>query len=338
MKKWLIVLLLGAFSMAKAEDFTWIEKSKEMVYNFDAQGVQQVNVTNQFGNVRVVHWERKTIRVNVKVKANAINDQLIDQYLESVKIHNVVKAGTLHLQTLMSSTALAQNKHRRNSSCTVDYLIYMPQGTKLQVDNSFGDIHLPAFRAPLEVSLQHGTLKASSINNVHSQVNIKFSTASINELVGGSIVSSNSNLNIQLLKNAEIQFEKGILKAGNLENSTAKLKYAKSVFNNLSEQVVLDVYYTTDLKLGHINKDLKTLLINTTYSDIQLPDFIGVLEVQSKNGQVYLGQGVEFKSVHLKSADLEPKYKQFNAVIGPAQVQPNKVIIKAVNADVKVRN
>ncbi len=329
MKKWFVFILLGTFTAAKGE--VLIEKSKDIVLTFDAKGVQEVNVKNQFGNVRVVHWEKKSIRVSVKVKANAVNTQLIDQYLESVKIKNEVKNKTLHLQTLMATTAMAQKKNRRNSYCTVDYLIYMPPGTRLQVDNSFGDIFLPAFNAPLEVSLQHGKLQAPLINNVHSTVNMKFSTASINELVGGSIVSSNSNLNIQLLKNADIQFEKGVLKAENLENTKAKLKYAKSVFNNLSEQVVLDVYYTTD-------KDLKTLQINTTYSDIQLPDFIGVLEVQSKNGQVYVGQGVEFKTVNLKVNDSLQKFKHFNAVIGPAQVQPNKVIIRAVNADVKVKN
>jgi hypothetical protein len=338
MKKWLILVFLGTFLNLQAESLPWIEKSKDIFLNFDASGVLKVNVTNQFGNVRVVHWNRKSIKVNVKIKANATSNSLIDKYLENVKITNEVKDKILFLNTHMSPSVRAGTKDRSKSYCTVDYLIYMPQGTKLQVDNSFGDIFLPEFRAPLVVSLQHGNLQAPLINNVNSQVNIKFSTACIDELVGGCIVSTNSNLNVQVLKNANLQVERGMIRAESLENTKAKLKYAKTIFNNLSEQVELDVYYSTDLKLGNIDKDLKSLLINTTYSDIQLPDFIGVLEVQSKNGQVFFGQGVEFKTFNQKVADSLQKYKHVNAVIGPTQVQPNKVIIKAVNADVKLRN
>lgn len=336
MRKVICLFLVLSAGTAWAEPGTWIEKVKQFNLSFDAKNIVQVNVTNQFGNVKVVHWDKKTIKVDVTVKANAVNNTLIERYLDNIDIKNNVKNNVLVLHTWIGSSALIQTRDRKTSYCTVDYVIYMPDHINLQVNNSFGDVELPAFYAPLQVSVQHGNLKAPVINNTHSNVTMRFSTAQIRELVGATLHSVNSNVRIYTARNADLNCEKGVLIAENLENIKGFLKYSKSYLNNLGEEIELNVSFTNDLKLGNLNQDLKKLLINTNYSDIQIPSFNGVLNVQTTNGQFFLGQGVDAKVKKDASRGSE-NTRYFNAVIGEDDTPKRVIIIKANNGDVKVR-
>lgn len=334
MKKVICLVLVLAAKFAFAETQGWIEKVKQFNLSFDARNIVQVNVTNQFGNVKVVHWEKKSIRAEVTVRANAVNNTLIDRYLDNIDIKNNVKNGVVVLQTWMGNSALIQARDRKTSYCTVDYIIYMPDNINLQVNNSFGDVELPEFYAPLQVSVQHGNLKAPVINNTNSQVTMRFSTAQIRELVGATLNSVNSTVRISTAKNVDLNCEKGVLVADNLENIKGFLKYSKSFLNNLGEEIELNISFTNDLKLGNLNQDLKKLLIQTNYSDIQLPSFSGFLDVQTTNGQFFVGQGVDARVKKDKSSD---NTRYFNAVIGEDDTPKKVVIIKANNGDVKIR-
>ena len=331
---WLLTLsALPSF----AGNESWIEKIKQYNLSFDARDIVQVNVTNQFGNVKVLHWDKKTVKVDVTVKANAVNNTLIDRYIDNIDIKNSVKNKVLLLETWMGNSALVQARDRRNSYCTVDYVIYMPEHIQLQVSNSFGNVELPAFYAPLTVNVQHGTLKVPVINNTSSQVNMRFSTAQISELVGATLHSVNSNVTINTVKNADLSCEKGVLVAEHLENTKGSLKYSKSFLNNLALEIELDVSFTNDLQLGRLNGDLKKLMINTNYSDIQLPSFNGFLNVQTTNGQFFVGQGVDAKvKKDMRKSTENTRY--FNAVIGEDDTPKKVIIIKANNGDVRIRN
>jgi|GEM_PF-1112905 len=336
MKKVICLILIFSAKVAMANPGHWIEKIKHFNLSFDARNLVQVNVTNQFGNVKVMHWNKNTVKVEVTVKANAVNNTLINRYLDNIDIKNNVKNNVLILHTWMGNSALVQARDRKTSYCTVDYVIYMPDHINLHVNNSFGDVELPEFYAPLQVSVQHGNLKAPVINNTHSNVTMKFSTAQIRELVGATLNSVNSNVKIYTAKNADLNCEKGVLVAENLENIKGFLKYSKSYLNNLGEEIELNVSFTNDLKLGNLNEDLKKLMINTNYSDIQIPYFNGVLNVQTTNGQFFLAQGVDTK-VRKDVSKASEKTRYFNAVIGEDDTPKRVIIIKANNGDVKIK-
>lgn len=102
--------------------------------------------------------------------------------------------------------------------------------------------------------------------------------------------------------------------------------------------IELDVAYTTDFRLGNLNKNLKQLKINTTYSDIQLADFNGLLNVITTNGQVYLGQGVKAKALPPPAPMVPPakNVQVYKALIG--KESDKVVIINANHSNVKVKN
>lgn len=336
MKKVICLILILYANAAVAGPESWIEKIKQFNLSFDAKNISQVNITNKFGDVKVVHWDKKTIKVDVTVKANAINTTLINRYLDNIDIKNNVKNNVLVLHTWMSNSALVQSRDSKTSYCTVDYIIYMPNHINLQVTNCFGDVELPDFYAPLNVSLQHGNLKAPVINNTSSNISMRFSNAQIHELVGATLNSVNSNVRIYTAKNVDLSCEKGVLVAENLENVKGFLKYSKSVLNNLGEEIELNVSFTNDLKLGKLNQDLKKLMINTNYSDIQIPSINGFLDVQTTNGQFFVGQGVDAKvKKDVNKSSQTTRY--FNAVIGEDDTPKRVIIIKANNGDVKIK-
>lgn len=335
----ILIALYSTSALAASEPDAegWIEKVKTFNMTFDTKGMTQVNIINQYGNVQVIHWEKKQVKADITVKANATSNTQTEAYLNSTEVKGIMKNGVLNLYTVLSNNALGQNTNRKVNYLTVTYTVYMPKNIKLKVDNKFGDIILPAFSAPLQVNLQHGTLKAPAICNTSSNVDIKFSSAQIKELVGATLKAVNSTVNLHKAQNADIKSEKGVFVAEILENIKAELNYTKTSLNALSQDVELDLRFINDLKLGNFNSDLKQLIINTNYSDVQLPASNAVLNIQTTNGQFYIGQGVDAKiKKDVKASTANTKV--FDAVIGEDDTPKRVITIKANNGDVKIKN
>jgi hypothetical protein len=332
-----ILIALSTSALASEPDAEgWIEKIKTYNLTFDSKGMTQVNIVNQYGNVKVLHWDKKQVKADITVKANAASNAQTEAYLNSTEVKGNVKNGVLYLHTVLSNNALGQNTNRKVNYLTVTYTVYMPKDIKLNVDNKFGDIILPAFSAPLQVNLQHGTLKAPAISNTSSNVDIKFSSAQIKELVGATLKAVNSTVNLHKAQNADIKSEKGVFVAEILENIKAELNYTKTSLNELGKDIELDLRFINDLKLGELNNDLNQLIINTNYSDIQIPASNAKVSVKTTNGQFYIGQGVDAKiKKDVKASTANTKV--FDAVIGEDDTPKRVITIKANNGDVKIK-
>lgn len=341
MKKLFLLLTLSSFSVAHASGVEgWIEKVKTFNFVFDSKNINQININNRFGNVQVIHWDKKQVKADISIKANAPSSSQTEMYLNSIDIKNDLRNGILQLNTVIANNALGQNTNRKITYLTVNYTVYMPKNIKLNVDNSFGDIILPAFTAPLQVNLQHGALKAQTINNATSNVQIRFSSAQIKELVGATLNAVNSTVNLYKAQNVDIKSEKGVLVADILENIKAELNYTKTTLNELGKDIELDLRFINDLKLGDLNNDLKQLKINTNYSDVNLPvfnNFNGTVNVQTTNGQFFVGQGVDAKVKKDVKASTA-KTAVFDAVIGEDDTPKRVILIKSNNGDVKIKN
>lgn len=334
----ILIALYSTSALASEPDAEgWIEKVKTYNLTFDSKGMTQVNIVNQYGNVRVIHWDKKQVKADVSIKANAPSNAQTEAYLNSVEVKGVAKNGILNLYTVVANNTLGQNTNRKITYLTVTYTVYMPKDIKLNIDNKFGDIILPAFSAPLQVNLQHGTLKSPAICNVNSTVDLKFSTAQIRDLVGATLKAVNSTVNLHKAQNVDIKSEKGFFAAEILENIKAELNYTKTSLNGLGQDIELDLRFINDLKLGSFSNDLKQLIINTNYSDVQLPASNAVLNIQTTNGQFYIGQGVDAKiKKDVKASTANTKV--FDAVIGEDDTPKRVITIKANNGDVKIKN
>lgn len=91
MKKWLTVLFIGIIFSLSAEDKTWVEKTKTLVFTYDSKDVDRIDVTNKFGNVKVMHWNKHSVKVNVNIRANAVSNALTEKYLDNIQIKKEVK-------------------------------------------------------------------------------------------------------------------------------------------------------------------------------------------------------------------------------------------------------
>jgi hypothetical protein len=332
-----ILIALSTSALASEPDAEgWIEKIKTYNLTFDSKGITQVNIVNQYGNVKVIHWDKKQVKADVSIKANAPSSSQTEAYLNNVEVKGVIKNGILNLSTIVANNTLGQNTNRKITYLTVTYTVYMPKDIKLNIDNKFGDIILPAFSAPLQVNLQHGTLKTPAICNVNSTVDLKFSTAQIKDLVGATLKAVNSTVNLHKAQNADIKSEKGVFVAEILENIKAELNYTKTSLNELGKDIELDLRFINDLKLGELNSDLNQLIINTNYSDIQIPASNAKVNVKTTNGQFYISQGVDAKiKKDVKASTANTKV--FDAVIGEDDTPKRVITIKANNGDVKIK-
>lgn len=350
MKKVVSFIYFGILSIGfvYAHETPLIEKKKEYTFNYAAAGVERLEISNQFGDVRVSYSNQKNITVLVHVTANAPSPDVLDSFIESISVsgmrsNEVVKVVT-HIKK-ENYNMKSWNKDK-NSNFKVDYSVSIPKNIALSVSNNFGDVFLPDFHAPLSLNLNYCTLHADRITNADSKLNLNYGSANIKALLGGDITSNFTAVNMGEMKNVSMKNNHGSLKAKYLEDIEGVMNYSGGVFGNIKEAVKLNVNYSKNFRIENIDEKVKKLEIFSNYSNIDLPvsdKFNGVFDIKTSYGTFYVDPAL---IVHFfKNSEKDGKksgYKPstsntYQGKIGTNSNTESKILIISNFGDVKIK-
>ncbi len=332
-------IFLGSLfsSLAAQATEVLVEKSKEYNFTLAAKDISLVSIDNQYGDVQVQIWNQNTIQVKVKVSANSSNERMISRYLDNIDIEKEVNKGTLSLKTIFKNDKIKPGEKGSSEYYKVKYEVSIPKNIKLKINNSFGNVDLPTFLAPLELNLSYGDLNSPEINNNLSLLKTRFSNVRVLNLTGANLNSAFSDLNLGKVNNVEITSTKDKILAGLLENIQGDLNYPKGLIKVLNEDINLKLNFSDNLTLEKLGNDLKTLEITSKYSDLLLPlqtGFNGILDVKTTNGNFFTTESLKVKITNQKKVE---NTKEVNAIIGSETKPSRRIIIHSINGDVKIK-
>jgi hypothetical protein len=323
MKTYIIFLIVSilCIGFADAHESPLIEKRKEFNFNYTSAGIEKLEITNQFGDVKVYFTTQKSITINVQVTANAPNSVQLEEFLESINVN-----GTRNNDVIKVFTSLRKENYNmkswnkdKNSSFKIDYSVYIPKNLELTISNSFGEVSLPDFSAPLTLNLNYSTLQAAKISNPDSKINLNYGVANIKALLGGDF---NSNL------------------------TEGVMNYSGGVFGNIKEAVKLNVNYSKNFRIENIDEKVKKLEIFSNYSNIDLPigeKFNGVFDIKTSHGTFWVDPAL---IVHFfrnsetdgKKSGYKPKTSNtYQGKIGTTSNTDTKILIISNFGDVKIK-
>lgn len=332
-----------------AHDGVWIEKRKDYNFNYTSAGIEKVEISNQFGDVRVSFTNQSSVSVNVTITANAPTPSILDEFIASVNI-----IGTRNNELIKVTTSLKKENYSmkswnkdKNSNFKVDYNVIIPRNMALSITNNFGEVILPEFTAPLSLNLNYCTLTADKITNTESRLNLNYGTANIKSLIGGNINSNFTSVNMGEMKNVSMKNNHGSLKAKYLEDIEGVMNYSGAVFGNIKEGVKLNVNFSKNIIIENLDEKIKKLEIFSNYSNIDLPisdKFNGVFDIKTSNGSFFIDPALMvhfFKNsaVDDKKTGLKPKNSNsYQGKIGNISNNSEpKILIISNFGDVKIK-
>jgi hypothetical protein len=339
---WLGLLMIGnmpryGFGQKSVEQF------KTYTFTHKANLNDAVKVNNTFGNVRVVLWDKNWVQAQAVVTAIAPDVNLVQHFLKNVEIVSFRQNEQIVFQTQIGGEN-SLNKNRSNATnLSVDYLITMPEGIAIQIDNSFGEVFLPNFTAPITLNLNYCTLMADGISNKASKLNLNFGSASIKSMTGGDFNSNFANINMGDAKNIHLKNSHGNLKVKTLSGVEGVLNYSNGFLENLKEAINLQINFTNDITFGQINEHIKNFTIKANYADLILPfseKYQGAFDIKMAHGKLSVAQNRHVRfSKNTEQGDIKPKNNHhYQGTIGDNSTHSNKVIQVVSNfGNVRIR-
>jgi len=234
------------------------EKSYSKSYSLDAN--DKVRLSNQYGKISVNTWNKNEIKVDISIKAEAGSDADAQRLIDGVSISDGKNGDQVSFKTNIRSEdddngfwALFRSKGNKKHKLSINYSVYMPARTDLDVNSSYGSLDLPQMDGKVRINTSYGSTSVESLTNPSNEINGSYGSMKIGSMNGGRLSFSYGSVDMDEVNNLKADLDYGSFKLGKLKGSGD-----------------FDLSYEGGFKIDNVESSLKRLNINTSYSGASL--------------------------------------------------------------------
>ncbi|MBN2522953.1 MAG: hypothetical protein JXB24_06740 [Bacteroidales bacterium] len=311
-----------------------------------------VEVTNKYGKVHVITWDKDSVKFEVDLRISANSDQKMQKLKDNIsfdftatKYYVVAKTQFSNQAGIISDFVDAFIPSNR---VTINYLVYVPKKANLKIENKFGDIYMDDFAGNLEIILSNGDIKANTLAG-SPKIRVSSGDGTINSIQNGKVFVAYSDLQIKSATNLNMDTKSSritINKATNVRINSSRDKYHIEEIGELS----MTAYFTM-LNIDNLKKELycefkygnifvekvydsfSFINIESEYADIDLyfnRNTSYNLDITHSN-DVYINLPASLARMQTKELDLPEKLKLTYGKIGSTATETShKVNISAI--------
>jgi len=148
-----------------------------------------LDITNKYGDVVVNTWEKDSIKIEISLKATARKEDVLADLMNNTAFNIGGTPGYMYAETVLHSSSGIVKKGFQEVNLSVlggrelevNYTVYVPAKTRLNIDNKFGNVTLGVFEGELRLDLAHGDLRAIELNEVR-KMDVKYSKITIKKV------------------------------------------------------------------------------------------------------------------------------------------------------------
>jgi len=270
-----VIGILAAGTTAFAE-----EKTKEYHETWAVSSVQTMEISNKFGEIKVVNEGGSEITIDVVVTVEARSEKKADELLSDIDV-SFRKSGS----TVKATTSLANNfKSQRKFS--IDYVVNIPSDKNLKIANKYGNTFVNELTGNGYFDIQYGNFSANKLIGEKAgiavsygnadveecgdiQVQVKYSPISFGEVNNLELESKYSDVTIEEGKVIQVDSKYDKLNFGRIESVTADTKYSHLRINELAKSLIIETGYGS-VKVGEVAKDFEEISVTNSYGQILL--------------------------------------------------------------------
>jgi len=274
----ILVIVIGAGRTTLA-----VEKTKNYHESWPASGVETLDISNRFGEVKFKNDGGSEITIDVLITVEASGESKANDLLNKIdvtfsKSGNVVKAVTS-----------IENNFNSQRSFSIDYTINVPSDKNLRVANKYGNVVVNKLTGSGEFDVQYGNITAVSLKGASTRLNLAYGKGNITET--GNLETNLGYSNITIGETGDLQLDS---KYSTLDLEKAKNIQTDSKYDKLNFGEITSVKANTKYTQIRIASLAKSLLITSGYGGVIVgkiaPDFDSV-DITNSYGQISLGLG-----------------------------------------------
>ena len=235
------------------------EKNYSKTYPLDAN--DRIRLSNQYGKISVNTWDKREIKVDIQIKAEAGNDNDAQKLIDGVGISDAKNGDEVVFKTNIHNSndddgfwslfkfGGKDKKHKLN----INYVVYMPAKTDLNVEQSYGSIDLPDLDGKVRIHTSYGSTSVQNLSNPACEIAGSYGSLKVGTMNGGRLSFSYGSVDMDEVTNLKADLDYGSFKLGKLKGSGD-----------------FDLSYEGGFKIDNVESSLKRLNINTSYSGASL--------------------------------------------------------------------
>ncbi len=239
------------------------EKTKTYSKTYSAGADDKLSIKNTFGKISVNTWNKKEIKVEVQMKAYANEEEDAQKLLDKINIADSKEADQISFKTNIEPNSLSNGSRsftfgtlfsdgkKRTNKVEVNYVVYMPAKTQLDLTNTYGNVTLPDGVGKVSVKVTYGGLVSKELTD--PQIKIVYGDAKINTI-------NNGNINVTY----------GDLKLGTADNLTARVAYGTMNVDKLRSSGNISATYGDGVTINELDKNCKAVNVRAQYTKVNL--------------------------------------------------------------------
>ncbi|MGZ3945072.1 MAG: hypothetical protein ACXVJB_09025 [Mucilaginibacter sp.] len=131
---------------------------KNITKSYNVKTGTLLSINNQYGNVSLKGWKQKNLLIKITVSGQATKLAQANSMLGLVNIKSRQKPGEITLRTVIDTASLYL-RLSPDDQCHISYQVFVPDGLKLNIKNSFGNILAESITGELSIDEKFGDLK-----------------------------------------------------------------------------------------------------------------------------------------------------------------------------------
>jgi hypothetical protein len=274
----ILVLALGAGKTVLAE-----EKTKKYHESWSATGVETLDISNKFGEVKFKNEGGNEITIDVVVTVEASSESKANDLLGMIDV-SFSKSGS----TVKAVTSI-ENNFKSQRQFSINYVINVPSDKNLVVSNKYGNTVVNKLNANGDFNIQYGNINANELiapANGKMEVRLAYGKGNIETAGNINIDISYSNITLGTIndlqlesKYSTVEFDKGHIiqieskydkfNFGRVKSVTANTKYSNLKIDYLAANLKIETGYG-GIRVNEIAPDFESISITNSYGQISL--------------------------------------------------------------------
>ncbi|HEX8428506.1 hypothetical protein [Hymenobacter sp.] len=300
------------------------ERTRKLSRTFAAPNGKPFHLITRYGRVQVNVWNRPEIRTDVDVITRADTDEKAQQLQEMIQVQVLeTDPATGGVSARSKFGAMPHGCWSRTKLYEVNYTIWLPRNTPLNIHNTFGEVSiLGDLTGPTELAVEYGTLRTGRLDGSHNLLRISNSQAAVPyvrqagieasysrlRLDGGQNVDLRNNysdINIGVVQDLTVHSKYGDVALGTVRNLRGTSGFSKFSIDKLSNQLDMTVQYCPNFEVRNTGRNFRQINLDGGYSTILLnfEDEAGFnFDVNTQHGKLL----VDKKLVRVASEETSP--------------------------------
>ncbi len=238
--------------------------TEEITQVFEVGDQPTLIIDNKHGNIDCKVWEKDSIKIVIEIEVEGNDKHQVEEAIHNIIprfsfFENVVEVETKIIKerkSLLERLVEAVDIFDKHD-IDVDYTVWAPASTSMDIKNKFGDVLLENFSSPARVDISYGDLRTDVIP-VNSKLDLKFGklivqrieqaemnlkhyTAKIKSANNLQLTSSGSDIQIIKLHTLDVESNKDDIEIDSLGSINGTARLSDFTFNYVYDSTWLNL-------------------------------------------------------------------------------------------------